>query len=265
MELPKIQGLFNRTDFFIYVACDASYFDEFAVSLVNSIEKNSKQGIHIHIFNPRNDQLEKFYRNANISVTYERVDPKDFETAAKNLESCSYNDNTKFKYERSINAMQKGQDANLLERVMKTYYACARFIRLNQLVMAPQNCFAIDIDAIVRKNIPVPEKDFDFYIHHISGKKSRFLAGGMFFLENNQSKKYLAEYSQCLEENIKNDNIYWSLDQEVLDSIVPKYNYGQLPLAYIDWDMKKDSYIWTAKGERKSSPVFVNEKSRYNS
>jgi hypothetical protein len=161
--------------------------------------------------------------------------------------------------------MQKSQDFSLTERLIKTYFACARFIRLRQLINRPQKVFAIDIDAIVRKPIIILENNFDFYIHHITGRKARFLAGGMFLLDNARSLKFLNEYADTLEQHISSDHLYWSLDQDVLDSVVPKFNYGQLPLSYIDWNMQSDSAVWTAKGERKRLPAFVSEKSQYNS
>jgi hypothetical protein len=161
--------------------------------------------------------------------------------------------------------MQKGHDKSLVERVMKTYFACARFIRLGEIVLTPQQILAIDVDAIVRKRIIAPAGDYDFFIHHITGRKARFLAGGMFFLDTDQSLTYLKEYASVLKDNIEKDHLYWSLDQDVLDTIVPNYRYGQLPLSYIDWNMQNTSCVWTAKGERKNLPIFLNEKKRYNS
>jgi len=265
MKIPKIQGSLNQSDFFIYVACDKNYFDEFAIKLVNSVKKNTSAGIHLHIFNPLDSQIDKFSQDSRVSVSYEYVKIEDFTNAAENLQKLSNVENEKFKYERSLTAMKKGNDKNLIERVMKTYFACARFVRLRELVKNPQEIFAIDIDAVVRKEIPKPAGNYDFFIHHISGKKSRFLAGGMYFLKNFKSVEYLDQYADILKQNIENNHLYWSLDQDVLDKIVPNFNYGALPMPYIDWNMSNDSYVWTAKGERKSLPIFVNESLKYSS
>lgn len=264
MQLPKIQGSLNQKDFFIYVACDNKYFDEFAINLVNSVKKNTSAGIHLHIFNPSPPQIDKFSQDNRVSVSYEHVILEDFIPATKNLEKISKIEEEKFKHERSLTAMKKGNDKSLIERVMKTYFACARFVRLHELVKNPQEIFAIDIDAIVRKEISTPVGNYDFFIHHILGKKSRFLAGGMYFLKNSKSFEYLSQYAITLKQNIEHNHLYWSLDQDVLDSIVPKFNYGVLPMSYIDWNMSQDSCIWTAKGERKSLPIFVNESLKYS-
>jgi hypothetical protein len=263
MRLPNLHGTINQDKFFIYVACDSYYFDEFAVSLINSVKQNTSAGIHLHIFNPRQDQLDRFVHDNKVSVTYEYIHVNDFIVATNNLENLSTDGVDKFKYERSLNAMAKGKDQSLAERVMKTYFACARFVRLSELVNHTRNFFAIDIDAIVRKEIQLPDTDCDFFIHHISGRKSRFLAGGMLFLNNYKSLEFLNQYADILKHHIEEDHLYWSLDQDVLDLIVPKFNYGNLPLTYIDWNMGLDSMIWTAKGERKNLSIFLDEKTKY--
>ena len=260
MKLPNIQGAFAQSGFFIYVACDEHYFDEFAVSLVNSVKRNTTAGIHLHIFNPRQDQLNYYNTDNRVSVTYEQIEAKDFIPATLNLEKVGG-----IKYDRSVTAMKKGNDVDLVQRVIKTYFACARFVRLNEIITKPLNVFAIDIDALVRKEITPPEGNVDFFIHHITGAKARFLAGGMFLLDNKNSLSYLTEYASVLKTHIENDHLYWSLDQDVLDFIVPKYRYGDLPMSYIDWNMNQTSSVWTAKGTRKDLATFVNEKKKYNS
>jgi hypothetical protein len=53
------------------------------------------------------------------------------------------------------------------------------------------------------------------------------------------------------------------LDQVVLDQLVPKFNKGLLPMSYIDWAMRADSAIWSAKGKRKELAVFQQEQAKY--
>jgi hypothetical protein len=61
------------------------------------------------------------------------------------------------------------------------------------------------------------------------------------------------------------DYVYWGLDQDILDQIVPQYNHGQLPMSMIDWNMAPDSVVWTAKGTRKEDVKFLDEKKKYMS
>jgi hypothetical protein len=124
---------------------------------------------------------------------------------------------------------------------------------------------AIDSDAIVRANIPSLPTIHDFYIHRITGRKARFLAGGIYLTGNEQGYNFLKEYAETLKSNIGCDTLHWGIDQDVLDYIVPKYNFGNLPLAYIDWEMLPNSYVWTAKGKRKELDIFVNEQKKYSS
>ena len=75
---------------------------------------------------------------------------------------------------------------------------------------------------------------------------------------------FLTEYSNTLIDYIRSDHLYWSLDQDVLESIVPKYRWEQLPMSLIDWNMSDSSCIWTAKGTRKDLDAFVKEKKKYS-
>jgi hypothetical protein len=196
-------------------------------------------------------------------MTYEHVPAELFHRAASKWTTVPTTDPLKSQYDRTLNAMGKGRDVNILERMQKTYYACVRFIRLAELFQTtPVLC--IDIDAVVRKPIPNLSNNYDFYIHHIAGKKARFLAGGLYLNPTDLTRRFLIEYATQLKSYIDQDYMYWGLDQDLLDPIVPQYNHGQLPISYIDWNMQDSSYIWTAKGTRKELGVFVNEKRKYS-
>jgi hypothetical protein len=250
MDLPSVSGQHPATDFYIYSACDSLYFDQFAVPFFRSAQQNADLPVHLHIFNPRQDQLETCARNG-VSVTWEDVSADQFTAAASKLSNTGGEP-----LRRTQVAMHKGGDADITERVIKTYYACARFVRLNEMFDGP--VFACDIDAVIRKPIP-SLKDQDFYIHQIFGDKARFLAGGL-YLNNNQ---FLSEYAQELKHNVNNDWLYWSIDQDVMDPLVPKHQHGQLPAELIDWNMNSNSVVWTAKGTRKDLEVFKLEQLKY--
>jgi hypothetical protein len=260
MIIPDLQGKLSCQDYFVYGACDDKYFDEFGKVLIASIKANSNDNIHIHIFNPRDDQLD-FCRNNNVSFTYEFAPLELFEPASNKWNTVPVDPVDKHNYDRIITAMSKGNDSSIIERIQKTYFACARFIRLNQILNNDTVAFSIDVDAVVRSAIPKLSIDKDLYIHHITGKKARFLAGGVYI--NPNGRDFLKEYAAILELKISEDLIHWGLDQDVLDPIVPKYNYASLPIRYIDWHMMSDSYIWTAKGSRKETAEFISEQKKY--
>jgi hypothetical protein len=124
--------------------------------------------------------------------------------------------------------------------------------------------FAIDIDAIVRTNLPMLDNSRDFFIHYISGKRARYLAGGLYLTGNSNGYDFLKEYANVLKNNIETDNLYWGIDQDALTDLVPRYHWSNLPMEYIDWNMQQHSYIWTAKGTRKDLEIFVNEQQKYS-
>jgi hypothetical protein len=262
MQLPEIFGTCNQSNTFIYTACDQSYFDDFAKTLVTSIERNTDLGIHVHIFNPSDAQLQWCQSKPTVSYTYEYVTPAQFDPAAQRWNTVPVNEPEKSFYQRTLTAMTKGKDRSIQERMMKTYFACARFVRLAEL-FSNQQIIAIDVDAVVRDNFPSLPQNKDFYIHYISGKKARYLAGGLVLHSTASSQKFLEQYAHQLKEYFERDYVYWGLDQDLLDRIVPQYNHGQLPMSMIDWNMAPDSVVWTAKGTRKDDEKFLIEKKKY--
>jgi len=255
MIIPTCNGTCTLTSPFIYAACDSEYFDEFGREFITSIQQHTAFGIHIHIFNPTSAQLD-FCQSRAVSVTHESV-PFEWFTAVPTVKL------TPKQLERTHTAMEKGHDQSIAERLRKTYYACVRFIRLQELFSGSSTVFAADIDAVVRLAIPDLPDTKDFYIHHITGKKARFLAGGLWLNPTQGSKNFLQDYAQQLRSSIEQDYIYWGLDQDILDNIVPKYQWGQLPMEFIDWEMRESSFIWTAKGTRKDLEIFKDEQKKY--
>lgn len=258
MIIPPIQGNFNLEDFFIYAACDKKYFDEFGKILINSIRKNSNLSIHLHLFNPTDDQLD-FCRKNNVSTTYEMVDPSVFIPAAEKWNTIPTDPVEIKKYDRTKKSMAKGYDKSIQERMMKTYFACARFIRLSEILNKNISLFSMDVDAVFRKDLSRLPDGPDLYVY----KNTQFLAGGLYLTGNENSLRFIKEYGKILKSSIENDHIYWSLDQDVLDKLVPTYQCSELPLSYIDWHMNPASHVWTAKGKRKELEVFKKESSKY--
>ena len=262
MQLPTVQGSLNQSSYYIYTACDTAYFDNFGQTLINSIQTNSDVGIHVHLFNPREDQL-RFCASKSVGVTHETVPVTLFETAANKWKSSKLSSLEQTQLDRTLNAMQKGRDTGILERMQKTYYACARFVRLSELFDQSAPLLSIDVDAVVRHHPPVLSDQKDFYIHKITGRRARILAGGISLNPTLGSAAFLKEYADQLLSYLERDYIYWGVDQDLLDNVVPKYNHNVLPIEYIDWNMRPNSYIWTAKGARKELLSFVNECARY--
>ena len=259
--MPDLHGTFDLQDFFIYAACDQAYFAEFGPAFIGSVRANTTHNIHLHLFNPTPEQID-YCQRRGVGVTWEHVHQSLFVPAAQRWNPPPEQEPARSQYDRTVNAMGKGGDASVLERMQKTYYACARFTRLSELV-TDQTVLAIDIDAVVRRPLPTLDASSDFYIHHITGKRARYLAGGLWLNGTQACRDFLQEYAGQLHNYFADDYIYWGLDQDLLDPTVPRYRHAQLPGSLIDWNMQADSYIWTAKGTRKNLAVFVNEQQKY--
>lgn len=263
MIFPNIQGTCDQHDFFVYGACDEIYFDEFVPSLIESIHANTGLGVHLHIFNPRSDQLEWCQKRSRMSVTYETVPIELFKTAADRWRREPTGALERSYLKRTLTAMAKGGDSDIIDRMRKTYYACARFVRLAEIFNGNVPIFSIDVDAIVRKNLDILDHRYPFYLHRITGAKARYLAGGLYLAPVPQAKVFIDSYANKIRHELNRDFVYWGLDQDLLEIVAPKYFPGQLSFSYIDWNMLDASHVWTAKGTRKSLDVFINEKRKY--
>jgi hypothetical protein len=102
----------------------------------------------------------------------------------------------------------------------------------------------------------------DFYLYE-KPKDGTHLAGAILFNGQPQSNAFLQEYAAELKTNIEQNELYWFLDQLILDQLVPKYCKGLLPMSYIDWAMRAESPIWSAKGKRKELDIFKQEQRKY--
>jgi hypothetical protein len=261
MIIPPLLGNLDQPNFFIYAAADAVYFDQHAKPLINSVLTNtSNTGIHIHIYDPRPDQLEFCRSRDGVSVSYETLDPVQF-----NKVTARWLKRTDFTNDRQRQMHKKGQTQgaevlNLLVR--QTYYACTRFIRLAELIRPGQRCLAIDVDGLVRAPFDYQLGPADFYLYE-KPKDGTHLAGALLFNGTAGSHEFLQKYAQQLRSSIQQDDIYWFLDQVLLDQLVPQYHKGLLPMSYIDWAMRNESAIWSAKGKRKELEVFKEEQRKY--
>jgi hypothetical protein len=261
MIIPPLLGNLDQPAFFIYAAADANYFDHHARPLINSVLTNTPTtGIHIHIYDPRPDQLEFCRSQSGVSVSHETLDPVQF-----NKVTVRWLKRTDFANDRQRQMYKKGQTQgteglNLLVR--QTYYACARFIRLAELIRPGQRCLAIDVDGLVRAPFEHQLGPADFYLYE-KPKDGTHLAGALLLNGTAGTHEFVQKYAHQLRSAIEQDDIYWFLDQVLLDQLVPQYNKGLLPMSYIDWAMRAESAIWSAKGKRKELDIFKQEQRKY--
>lgn len=261
MNIPTLQGNLDQPGFFLYAVADSLYFDLHARPLINSIRTNTPQhGVHIHIYDPMPGQVDFCRNQANVSCTFELTDPTEFQRATD-----WWLTRTEFSNDRQRQMHKKGQRQGRqeLEKLIRaTYYACMRFVRLAQLMRPGQRCLELDVDGLVRGPFETNLGDADFYLYE-KPKDGTHLAGAILFNGKAGSHEFLQAYGRTIGQSIQNNDIYWFLDQVVLDQLVPQYHKGLLPMSYIDWAMRADSAIWSAKGPRKELEVFKSEQDRY--
>ena len=261
MQLPPLLGNLDQTRFFIYAAADAVYFDTHANPLINSIIANTPEfGAHIHIYNPRPDQIEFCRGLTGVTCTYENPSELEFQKVTQ-----YWLTRTQFINDRQRQMFKNGQKQGAVELsklIRQTYYACVRFVRLAELLRPGQRCLSIDVDGLVRGQFVDQLGAEDFYLYE-KPKDGTHLAGAILFNGTAGSHKFLQEYANQLRDSINKDDLYWFLDQVLLDQLVPHYHKGLLPMSYIDWAMRDESAIWSAKGKRKELEIFKQEQRKY--
>jgi hypothetical protein len=273
MILPQLQGSCPHNSFFIYAAADAVYFDLYGVPLINSVLRNTCHGCHVHIYDPRPDQIDWVKSQPRASVSWETTAPNQFDSAVDFWSQTTLPEPYHGRRNKML-GMKQLEPQTIAVWIRKTYYACMRFVRLAEMVTQPSRLLAIDIDGLVRDSFAIkfPDDDkFDIYLYEKSktdkktgqSVKTGHLAGSIVFTEKPQAHAFMQDLANTIRANIEQDNIYWFLDQTSIDSIVPQYRRGLLPLDYIDWRMNPASAIWTAKGKRKELEVFINELKKY--
>lgn len=262
MKLPVINGKLSQQSFFVYAAADTVYFDRYGRGLINSVLKNTGHGVHLHLYNPTQSQLDWLDQRERVSYTWEQSDPAQFDPAVTFWTQPMLPEPYASRRNKMLGLKQFSDSANLVSWLYKTYYACMRFVRLAEFVTEPRAFLEIDVDGIVRKPFATLFRDHnDIWLY--KKDKGGHLAGSILYSGSPASLNFVQDLAEAIATQIQQDNLYWFLDQNCLDSIIVKYRHGYLPIDYVDWHMRPNSAIWSAKGKRKELSVFQQELARY--
>lgn len=262
MILPPLQGSLQQNGFFIYVAADSSYFDRFGPGLINSVCRNTDFGVHLHLYNPTQEQIDFCQANSRVSVSWENFDMSQFNEAINFWSRNDLPEPQASRKKKMLGMKQIDDNQDVPKWVVKTYYACMRFVRLAELVKDPKSFLEIDIDGIVRAPFQTAFNDNkDFYLYE--KEKGGHLAGAILFTGSPNGMRFIEELGSIIKQEIENNNTYWFLDQHSIDRIIGNYNKGLLPISYVDWRMQDGSAIWSAKGKRKELEIFKRELGKY--
>lgn len=132
----------------------------------------------------------------------------------------------------------------------RTLCACIRFIRIPEIFDDNARVLSFDCDVIANNTIPQEKFLEDTNNSKVTLKKgNRALASTVTFGLDN----FRHEYREKLLHNFSINNIYWFLDQDVLDEMIRENRLGTMFLEWTGTKMTPTQMIWTAKGERKNS------------
>ena len=265
MNIPQLYGNFPDDDIVFFVAADEKYFNLYGKNLISSIKQNFDHSIHFHLYNP-SDDTKSFCKNNQIYFSYEYFDENSVENAFEIYQEPIMD--TELARRRSKMIKIGDPILKIRNELIRTYYACARFVRLHELLTNPTYVVMLDTDSLVRKPFTLPSKQYDIHIFEKKHKKhvsyTQHLASTIFYTGTEGSFKLIRDHANLILEEFKKDTFYWFLDQETLDIVIQKYKKNPLAKYFVDFDMEEYSFIWCAKGKRKSQQVWIDESSRYD-
>ena len=260
MKLPPLLGKFPQSDICFYIAADETYFNQHAKPLIHSIRRCFSYPIHFHLYNPSN--ASKNWCEVNdINYSHEVVDVKIVDPAFKIYRKI-LND---LELQRRRSKMIKpGENVEKIRsELMKTYYACTRFVRLSELLDKPTYVIMLDTDSLVRNHFDLLSREYDIHIYEKNHRShvnyTQHLASTIFYTGTQGSYDLIQDHARLILEEYAKDTLYWFLDQETLDIVIQKYSKQPLDLNFVDFYMKDASDIWCAKGPRKNLPVWLDE------
>lgn len=265
MNIPNLYGNFPDDDTVFFIAADENYFNLYGKTLISSIKHHFTYPIHFHLYNPSEVTI-KFCENNKISFSHEFFKENEVDKAFEIYQISTMD----MEFVRRRSKMIKIGDPiqKIRNELIRTYYACARFVRLHQLLRKPTYVIMLDTDSLVRKPFLLPSKNYDIHIFEKNHKKhvnyTQHLASTIFYTGTEGSFKLIRDHANLIYEEFQNNTFYWFLDQETLDIAIQKFNKNPLSKSFVDFDMEEHSFIWCAKGKRKSHSVWINESARYD-
>lgn len=260
MILPPIAGTMLPTNFLIYCAADENYFNLYGKALANSIAQNTTYLIHFHLYNPSTNTM-RWCTDRGIDFTFEQFDLSSLNGAFERWKPIP----TDAQSIKRRNDMTKDPNdlVRLQNEIIKTYYACTRFIRLAELLTQPTAVLMLDVDSLVRLDFPLPSDNYDIHIFEKNHKKhvpyTQHLASTIFYTGTPASLQLIKDHAELIKTEYLKDEIYWFLDQDTLDIAIQNYKKAVLDVSFVDFNFKDTSPIWCAKGPRKFHEIFKAE------
>ena len=263
--MPKLYGKLPDKKEIFYLAADEIYFNRHAKTCITSIKCNFDISIHIHLYNP-SQETKNWCDDKKISYSYEIFDTNSvnmaFEKYSRPVQGSKMN-------ERQEKMVRSSENKTLLkELLIKTYYACTRFVRLGELLDKPKYIIMLDCDSLVRMPFVLPTDKVDIHIHEKSHLRwvpyKTHLASTIFYTGTDASLQLIKQHAELIKQEYYNDTFYWFLDQESLDIVIQKYKKSKLSRKFVDYLLGDVSFIWCGKGSIKDNAKWIAEQTNYN-
>lgn len=220
----------------LFLSCDEAYYQEFGVHLVTSALNHSPDfNIHLHV--------------NKLSESYRQELQRFADAQASGLFSYTWDD---LEFEH-------------LSGPGRWYFlACVRFVRLYQLAQSCQApVLSVDADGLVVKSL---ESKFEQMAGCDAGIYVRLdntldwrkvLASALFVMPTDLGERYSRDVAIVIAWLLRR-KLHYHIDQLVIYYVwdlyrrhEPGFRDARLAQEMADWECRQDSYIWSAKGDRK--------------
>lgn len=241
-KLPNIKGKIPTEKLVIFFSCDEHYYVEYGIPLIKSIVYQMDWvNVHCHVItkNP-NIKLDDFPRT---TYTYEIID-QDF------IDTIPFK-NTNFT-----------EKYNLTVTPEILYYSCARFMQIDKIFNEEHRVLQIDCDTLL--NQPIPLDQFMWVTDTPKAMRKpkspeKVIASTISFGHGTEGFNFRKTLAETLTKAFSK-NAYWFIDQEILKEVFDKTNFENIPYIWNAWKLSnRDAYFKTAKGNKKTDEIFINE------
>lgn len=246
---PAIQGEMPvdlDASLLFYAAADSRYFDTYGRSFLGSmINSQASPCVHIHLFNPRTEQLDYLQRlkhsdeRLQLSYTWEEVDLGP------------------------LPLPRRGR-----------YYYSVRFVRMAEVAkQARLNCLCLDIDALLVQPAEqllaeLQDCDIAFYSRFERfGIDTKLLAGTLFVAHADLPRRLLTVIGDRIRRFLSRGQILKKLDQIVIYDAFRKFKRRHPELRFkpfddhlIDTCFSSTGVIWYPKGVSKHDTLYEEKR-----
>ncbi len=227
----------------VFAACDSAYFIEHGPAFVYSAD-DANHDVHIHVVNPTPEVLSlagvlsATTKMARFTITFNDIE----------INQHPFNGN---------------------DGMVRTYYACLRFLVAPHILKTAGEMLILDIDGVIMNEFDFPTKSVGYFPREpLPGTQgweqegTRVAAGVVYY------NKDAMPIAQEVAEVMSKMELKWFADQIALSRVLgklPKEQVHHFDSQFMDWEFIEGTTIWTGKGPRKyDNPTYVKQKDSYN-